>query len=139
MAQAISATGTTSLMRTTELPVPDLFSADRVLQTVSANGLEFEVLTCGQGDRLALCLDGFPEVAQMAPAIPASHGTRISRLGARGAPVAALVGRPDAISEFREKRELREPYLGNFRETVQAEGKTVSLPPSEDLELEAVG
>ena len=30
---------------------------------VEANGLRFEVLTCGSGDRLALCLHGFPEVA----------------------------------------------------------------------------
>lgn len=30
---------------------------------VRANGLQFEVLTCGSGDRLALCLHGFPEVA----------------------------------------------------------------------------
>ena len=31
---------------------------------VQANGLSFEVLTCGEGDTLALCLHGFPEVAQ---------------------------------------------------------------------------
>jgi pimeloyl-ACP methyl ester carboxylesterase len=31
--------------------------------TVAANGLEFEVLTAGEGDRLALCLHGFPEHA----------------------------------------------------------------------------
>ena len=30
---------------------------------VEANGLRFEVLMCGEGDRLALCLHGFPEVA----------------------------------------------------------------------------
>ncbi len=30
---------------------------------VRANGLRFEVLMCGAGDRLALCLHGFPEVA----------------------------------------------------------------------------
>ncbi len=30
---------------------------------VEANGLSFEVLTCGEGDRLALCLHGFPEHA----------------------------------------------------------------------------
>lgn len=30
---------------------------------VSANGLTFEVLTCGSGPRLALCLHGFPEIA----------------------------------------------------------------------------
>ncbi len=35
------------------------------LQTewVEANGLRFEVLTCGAGPRLALCLHGFPEIA----------------------------------------------------------------------------
>jgi pimeloyl-ACP methyl ester carboxylesterase len=31
--------------------------------TVAANGLQFEVDTCGTGDRLALCLHGFPEAA----------------------------------------------------------------------------
>ncbi|HYW03436.1 MAG TPA: alpha/beta hydrolase [Gammaproteobacteria bacterium] len=30
---------------------------------VEANGLTFEVETCGSGDRLALCLHGFPELA----------------------------------------------------------------------------
>jgi pimeloyl-ACP methyl ester carboxylesterase len=30
-------------------------------QTVHANGLRFHVATCGDGDRLALCLHGFPE------------------------------------------------------------------------------
>ena len=31
---------------------------------IEANGLQFEVLTCGLGDRLALCLHGFPEPAE---------------------------------------------------------------------------
>ncbi len=30
---------------------------------IEANNLRFEVLTCGEGPRLALCLHGFPEVA----------------------------------------------------------------------------
>ena len=33
------------------------------VEFVQANGLTFEVLTCGEGDTLALCLHGFPEVA----------------------------------------------------------------------------
>ncbi len=33
------------------------------VQFVHANGLDFEVLMCGHGDTLALCLQGFPEVA----------------------------------------------------------------------------
>jgi pimeloyl-ACP methyl ester carboxylesterase len=32
-------------------------------EIVRANGLNFEVETCGEGDRLALCLHGFPELA----------------------------------------------------------------------------
>ena len=36
-----------------------------VAQSIAANGLSFEVLTCGEGERLALCLHGFPEVAQI--------------------------------------------------------------------------
>ena len=31
-------------------------------ERVRANGLEFHVNTCGEGDRLALCLHGFPEL-----------------------------------------------------------------------------
>ncbi|HBA41927.1 MAG TPA: epoxide hydrolase, partial [Alphaproteobacteria bacterium] len=30
---------------------------------IDANGLTFEVATCGTGERLALCLHGFPETA----------------------------------------------------------------------------
>jgi epoxide hydrolase 4 len=37
--------------------------ADFATEFISANGLTFEVLTHGQGDTLALCLHGFPEVA----------------------------------------------------------------------------
>jgi pimeloyl-ACP methyl ester carboxylesterase len=33
-------------------------------ETIRANGLDFEVLTAGEGDKLALCLHGFPEHAQ---------------------------------------------------------------------------
>lgn len=32
-------------------------------ELIEANGLTFEVLTCGSGETLALCLHGFPEVA----------------------------------------------------------------------------
>ncbi len=38
--------------------------AGATFRTVTANGLDFEVLTAGEGDRLALCLHGFPEHAQ---------------------------------------------------------------------------
>ena len=31
-------------------------------ERIRANGLEFHVNTCGEGDRLALCLHGFPEI-----------------------------------------------------------------------------
>ncbi len=31
-------------------------------ERVHANGLDFHVNTCGEGDRLALCLHGFPEI-----------------------------------------------------------------------------
>jgi epoxide hydrolase 4 len=36
-------------------------NAEIQTQFVDANGLRFEVDTCGEGDRLALCLHGFPE------------------------------------------------------------------------------
>ncbi|MBZ5522891.1 MAG: alpha/beta hydrolase [Acidobacteriia bacterium] len=40
-------------------------SADEPIrfEFIESNGLTFEVATCGQGDRLALCLHGFPEHA----------------------------------------------------------------------------
>ncbi len=41
---------------------PDL-SPEINIEFVEANGLAFEVYTCGKGDRLALCLHGFPEHA----------------------------------------------------------------------------
>ena len=31
-------------------------------ERVCANGLSFNVNVCGEGDRLALCLHGFPEL-----------------------------------------------------------------------------
>jgi pimeloyl-ACP methyl ester carboxylesterase len=34
-----------------------------IIRTVEANGLPFEVYECGSGERLALCLHGFPEHA----------------------------------------------------------------------------
>ncbi len=37
--------------------------SDLCTEFIQANGLQFEVLTCGAGDTLALCLHGFPEVA----------------------------------------------------------------------------
>ena len=47
---------------------------------IQSNGLTFEVLTCGVGDGLALCLHGFPEVAmswrQQLPAL-LSMGYRV--------------------------------------------------------------
>lgn len=36
---------------------------DLKTEWIYSNGLRFEVLTCGSGNRLALCLHGFPEVA----------------------------------------------------------------------------
>jgi pimeloyl-ACP methyl ester carboxylesterase len=42
-------------MMTDRQPIETIF--------VEANGLRFEVDTCGEGDRLALCLHGFPEAA----------------------------------------------------------------------------
>ena len=32
-------------------------------ESIQANGQTFEVFTCGSGDKLALCLHGFPEHA----------------------------------------------------------------------------
>ena len=31
-------------------------------ERIRANGLDFHVNACGEGDRLALCLHGFPEL-----------------------------------------------------------------------------
>ena len=37
-------------------------SAEIRTERIHANGLDFHVNTCGEGDRLALCLHGFPEI-----------------------------------------------------------------------------
>ena len=54
---------------------------------VEANGLRFEVLTCGSGETLALCLHGFPEVAlswrEQMPALAAA-GYRVWAPNQRG-------------------------------------------------------
>ena len=42
---------------------PSLIPAGATFERVRANGLDFDVLTAGTGDRLALCLHGFPEHA----------------------------------------------------------------------------
>ncbi len=63
--------------------MPDAVAVRRI----DANGLHFEVLECGHGDRLALCLHGFPEHAiswraQM-PALAAA-GFRVWAVNQRG-------------------------------------------------------
>ena len=47
------------------MTAPKSETEQRQLKTeqIHANGLHFEVLTCGSGDALALCLHGFPEIA----------------------------------------------------------------------------
>ena len=41
----------------------ELKMADKIRhERVRANGLDFHVNVCGDGDRLALCLHGFPEL-----------------------------------------------------------------------------
>jgi pimeloyl-ACP methyl ester carboxylesterase len=56
-------------------------------ELVQANGLHFEVLTCGEGDTLALCLHGFPEIAlswgEQMPAL-AAMGYRVWAPNQRG-------------------------------------------------------
>ena len=49
-------------------------------ETVFANGLSFDVLAAGEGDRLALCLHGFPEVAEVWQpqfSVLVEHGYRV--------------------------------------------------------------
>lgn len=54
---------------------------------IDANGLAFETLTCGEGDRLALCLHGFPAPAEswreQMPAL-AAKGYRVWAPNGRG-------------------------------------------------------
>lgn len=44
-----------------EIVPPEVQSPDIRTEFVSANGLTFEVDKCGSGDKLAICLHGFPE------------------------------------------------------------------------------
>ncbi|MGI4756317.1 MAG: alpha/beta fold hydrolase [Janthinobacterium lividum] len=72
------------------------------LQTefVEANGLRMEVLTCGQGDRLALCLHGFPELAtswrEQMPVL-AELGYRVWAPNQRGY---GQTTRPSAVADY---------------------------------------
>ena len=47
----------------TDRPSKECMACVIATEFIEANGLTFEVLTCGEGDTLALCLHGFPEVA----------------------------------------------------------------------------
>lgn len=71
---------------------------------VEANGLTFEVLTCGEGETLALCLHGFPEVAlswreQMCTL--ASLGYRVWAPNQRGY---GLTSRPKDVQDYGVER-----------------------------------
>ncbi len=46
---------------TSDLVESGLIDSRIETQMIAANGMQFEVDTCGEGDRLALCLHGFPE------------------------------------------------------------------------------
>ena len=67
---------------------------------IQANGLTFEVLTCGRGDALALCLHGFPEVAEswrvQMPAL-AAMGYRVWAPNQRGY---GLTTRPEPMRAY---------------------------------------
>ena len=69
-------------------------------RTVSANGLDFEVLECGAGDRLALCLHGFPSHAicwqEQLPAL-AQLGYRVWAPNQRGY---GRTTRPTRIADY---------------------------------------
>lgn len=69
-------------------------------QTVRANGLSFHVLAAGGGDRLALCLHGFPELAyswrHQVPAL-VEAGFRVLAPDQRGY---GRSGRPDAVEAY---------------------------------------
>ena len=51
------------MARTARAVPAALIPSGAAFESISANGLDFEVLTAGTGDRLALCLHGFPEHA----------------------------------------------------------------------------
>lgn len=67
---------------------------------IKANGLCFEVLTCGEGPRLALCLHGFPEVAdswrEQMPAL-AALGYRVWAPNQRGY---GQTSRPPRVADY---------------------------------------
>jgi pimeloyl-ACP methyl ester carboxylesterase len=68
--------------------------------TVEANGLEFEVLEAGSGDRLALCLHGFPEHAiswRLQIPLLASLGYRVWAPNLRGY---GKTTRPELVEDY---------------------------------------
>jgi pimeloyl-ACP methyl ester carboxylesterase len=69
-------------------------------ERVAANGLHFEVLTCGTGEDLALCLHGFPEISaswrETMPAL-AAMGYRVWAPNQRGY---GRSSRPAAMQDY---------------------------------------
>src|SRR3954470_21103609 len=67
---------------------------------IKANGLRFEVLEAGSGDKLALCLHGFPEHAvswrHQLPVL-ASMGYRVWAVNQRGY---GRTSRPTQVAEY---------------------------------------
>lgn len=83
------------------VPAPDSGISVRF---VEANGLTFEVAECGTGDRLALCLHGFPELnfswRHQMPLL-AAKGWRVWAPNLRGY---GATSRPDGIDAYRIDR-----------------------------------
>jgi pimeloyl-ACP methyl ester carboxylesterase len=82
-------------------PAPDSGIGARFIK---ANGLAFEVAECGSGDRLALCLHGFPELniswRHQMPLL-ASKGWRVWAPNLRGY---GATSRPEGIDAYRIDR-----------------------------------
>ena len=118
--------------------------------SVEANGLEFECLRAGDGDRLALCLHGFPDDAGSmrpllerladagftavapytrgyAPTDPAPDGDYSAR---------ALGADAVALAEALEDRAHRAGVVGK---AVQTEREPVAGAGAQALEVDAVG
>jgi pimeloyl-ACP methyl ester carboxylesterase len=74
------------------------------MRFVEANGLRFELAECGSGDRLALCLHGFPELniswRHQMPLL-AGKGWRVWAPNLRGY---GATSRPDGIDAYRIDR-----------------------------------
>ena len=75
-------------------------AAELQTQFIEANGLRFEVRTCGEGDTRALCLHGFPEIALSWESQMLTLGSMGFRVWAPNQRGYGLSSRPGSVQDY---------------------------------------